>query len=177
MDYLNITAFSQLVIADRPNAIAHVRGGSEHPLLSGTVLFYQAAGGCLVVAEIFNLPYTVKSEEGDSRPVGPFYGFHIHEGRECGSGSPPNAFSAAGGHLNPQNVPHPMHMGDMPSLLGSRGYAYMSFFTDKFTPEEVVGRTVIIHANADDYHTQPAGNAGARIGCGVITRVTRETEL
>ncbi|WP_201260037.1 superoxide dismutase family protein [Tissierella sp. P1] len=44
----------------------------------------------------------------------------------------------------------------------------MSFFTDKFKPEDIIGRSVIIHQNPDDYRTQPAGNSGKRIACGVI---------
>ncbi len=96
---------------------------------------------------------------------------HVHEGQVCGSGSSMNAFANAGGHFNPRRQPHPMHAGDLPALLTSqRGEAFARTYTDRFLPRDVVGRTVIIHANADDYHSQPAGNSGARIGCGEIER-------
>ena len=48
--------------------------------------------------------------------------------------------------------------------------AFQMIYTDRFTPADVIGRTAIIHLNADDYHTQPSGNAGAMIGCGEIQK-------
>lgn len=56
----------------------------------------------------------------------------------------------------------------MPPLFSNRGYAWQGFYTDRFTPWEVMGRSVIIHAKRDDFTTQPSGDAGDRIGCGVI---------
>ncbi|NLN15687.1 MAG: superoxide dismutase family protein, partial [Tissierellia bacterium] len=51
------------------------------------------------------------------------------------------------------------------------GYARMSVFTSKFKPRDIIGRSIIIHQNPDDYRSQPAGNAGKRIGCGLIKAV------
>lgn len=61
--------------------------------------------------------------------------------------------------------------GDLPPLLSMGGRAFLAVETGRFTPCEVVGRTVVIHGSADDFHTQPAGNAGKKIACGVIRRV------
>lgn len=58
----------------------------------------------------------------------------------------------------------------MPPLFSNRGYAFQAFLTDRFTVLEILGRTVIIHDGTDDFTSQPAGNAGARIACGVIRK-------
>ena len=58
----------------------------------------------------------------------------------------------------------------MPPLFSNRGYALQAFLTDRFTVGEILGRTVIIHDGTDDFTSQPAGNAGARIACGVIRK-------
>ena len=69
---------------------------------------------------------------------------------------------------NEDTLPHGNHSGDFPVLFSNNGYARMSFFTDKFKPEDIINRSVIIHQNPDDYRSQPAGNSGKRIACGVI---------
>ena len=78
------------------------------------------------------------------------------------------SFASAGGHYNPKNCPHPAHAGDLPPLFGNQGYAWQGFYTERFIPDDVVGKAVIIHGQRDDFTTQPAGDAGSRIGCGVI---------
>ncbi|MGJ0847981.1 recombinase family protein [Tissierella praeacuta] len=69
---------------------------------------------------------------------------------------------------NENTLPHGNHSGDFPVLFSNNGYARMSFFTNKFKPEDVIDKSVIIHLNPDDYRSQPAGNSGKRIACGVI---------
>lgn len=94
-----------------------------------------------------------------------FYGFHIHETGSCARPD----FSDSGGHYNPGNMEHPMHAGDFPMLLATRsGNAWLSFITSRFTVKDIVGRSVIIHGMRDDYTSQPAGDSGKRIGCGII---------
>lgn len=140
-----------------PDAVARIRGGLEAPRLSGCVRFYQENGCVFVAAEIFGLPG--ESETG-------IFGFHIHQGGNC-SGTD---FSGTGSHYNPVDQVHPKHAGDLPPLIRCRGNAYLSFRTDRFSVEEIVGKTVVIHSDPDDFHTQPAGNAGMKIACGVIRR-------
>jgi Cu-Zn family superoxide dismutase len=115
---------------------------------------------------------------GDVRdlPPGRHFGFHVHEKGDC---SAPDAMSA-GGHFNPAGKPHghpdkspERHAGDMPNLRSdAEGNAVYAFTTNLLAvspgPTSVVGRAVVVHANPDDYSSQPAGNAGPRIACGLI---------
>ena len=68
---------------------------------------------------------------------------------------------------------HPYHTEDMPPLFGSQGYAFSIFLSGRFSVCEIIGRTVIIHLNPDDFHTQPSGNSGAKIACGMIEKISR----
>lgn len=142
---------------NKPDAVARIAGGEEAPQLSGCVQFYQESGCVLIVADISGLPKA--SETG-------FFGFHIHQGRECSG----EGFSKTEGHYNPLGQGHPEHAGDLPPLLWRKGNAYLSVRTDRFSVDEIIGRTVVIHSDPDDFHTQPAGNAGKKIACGVIQR-------
>lgn len=143
------------------DAIAYINGGSDYPRIMGTVGFKAANGGTWVDADIKGLP-GFRAETEESPQIGP-HGFHIHE-NPCGGGN----FDAAGGHYNPSGQPHGNHDGDMPALFSSDGAAKMLFFTNKFTPEDIIGRSVVIHLSPDDYMTQPAGGSGERIACGTI---------
>ena len=140
----------------QPEAAACVRGGEAAPMLRGTVKFYSLPCGTLVVAEITGLP-----ENG----IG-FFAFHIHEGGDCGG----TDFGDTGGHFNPGREDHPRHAGDLPPLLSRDGRAFLAVVTGRFRVRDVIGRTVVIHQNADDFHSQPAGDAGMKIACGVIRR-------
>ena len=142
----------------RTYAAAQIRGGMEAPQLSGCVQFYQENGCVLIVAKISSLPK--ESETG-------FFGFHIHQGDNC-SGTD---FSGTGSHYNPSDQAHPKHAGDLPPLLTCQGNAYLSVRTDRFSVSDIIGRTVVIHSDPDDFHSQPAGNAGKKIACGVIREV------
>lgn len=68
-------------------------------------------------------------------------------------------------------MPHGNHAGDFPVLFSNNGRAFMCFFTDRFRVRDIVGKAVIIHQNPDDYRSQPSGNAGKRLACGVIRLV------
>lgn len=141
-------------------ATAEIRGSADYPDIRGTVRFRQTRAGVLVTAEISGLP--------EDNPAGNgIFAFHIHEGDSC-TGTDTDPFSHARRHYNPGGMAHPFHAGDMPPLFGNHGYAYLSFLTDRFTVNEIIGRTVIIHHGVDDFLTQPAGNAGVRIACGII---------
>lgn len=140
-----------------PDAVARFTGGEEAPQLSGCVRFYQENGCVLIEAKISGLP--------KGRGTG-FFGFHIHQGRKCSG----NDFSETEGHYNPLGREHPEHAGDLPPLLWCRGNAHLSVRTDRFSVDEIIGRTVVIHSDPDDFHSQPAGNAGKKIACGLIER-------
>jgi Cu-Zn family superoxide dismutase len=149
-------------------AVAHVEGGPLAPGIKGVVEFRRFGNGTLVSARITGLP---ESRPGTT-PVGP-HGFHIHEMGDCQAGNPHDPFQAAGGHWNPTNQPHPFHAGDLPVLLANHGTAIMSVYTDRFRPQDVIGRAVVIHENPDDFRTQPTGASGRRLACGVITAAKR----
>jgi len=106
---------------------------------------------------------------------GQAHGFHIHEVGDCSSGDG----MSAKGHFNPGGKPHgnpaspEHHAGDLPALQAdNKGHAALEADLEGVTiapgPSSIVGRGVIIHADPDDYTTQPTGNSGARIACGVI---------
>lgn len=136
------------------------------PQLTGIIYFQDVPGGSWVSAEIYGLPPYQPASNGQN-PVGP-HGFHVHENGSCEIGDPQNPFQAAGGHWNPHQQPHGNHAGDFPVLFSNNGCARMCFFTNKFEVAQVIGKTVIIHNNPDDYRSQPAGDAGKRLACGII---------
>ena len=102
------------------------------------------------------------------------HGFHAHEKGDCSSGDG----MSTGGHFNPSGKPHgpqsgEHHAGDFPSLRAdASGNAMTSFVLHGVSlgsgAADLLGRGLIVHASPDDYQTQPTGNAGARIACGVI---------
>ena len=103
------------------------------------------------------------------------HGLHIHEVGDCSSGDG----MSTKGHFNPYGKPHAhhstpeRHAGDLPALkAGKDGRAKVDAMMDVITvgpgPASVIGRGLIVHADPDDYKTQPTGNAGTRIACGVI---------
>lgn len=135
-----------------PYAKAEIKGNATYPDIRGTVSFYEVYGGTIVVASVKNLPERNK-----------FHGFHIHDGSTCKP-------MMEGGHYNPTGQMHPMHVGDLPPLLSNDGMAYSAFYTNRFYPEDVVSKVVVMHANADDFTSQPSGNPGSIIACGEIKR-------
>lgn len=147
-------------------AIAYIKGGPLAPNIYGVVSFQDVPGGTMVSANITGLP-PYRPAVGNQDPIGP-HGFHIHENGSCEIGDPSDPFQAAGGHWNPHNEPHGNHAGDFPVLFSNNGAASMQFFTNEFKVYEVLGKTIIIHQNPDDYRSQPAGDAGKRLACGLI---------
>jgi Cu-Zn family superoxide dismutase len=115
------------------------------------------------------LDFTVAKKAGKTIAI------HIHEHGNCG-----DTAMLAHGHWNPTNAQHGkwgssgFHAGDIGNIkLNAQGKGTLSLTTDLWTlggkPEKnVLGKSVIIHGGMDDYKTQPTGNSGSRIGCGVI---------
>ena len=110
-----------------------------------------------MVAQISGLP---KTRTG-------FFGFHIHEGKDCGG----SGFSETGSHYDVAGNTHPLHAGDLPPLLSAEGRAFLSVVTDHFCVQDILGKTVVIHSSPDDFTSQPAGNAGPKLACGIIGRM------
>lgn len=110
----------------------------------------------------------------DGAPAGT-HGFHIHETGDCSAAD----FSSAGGHFNPTGAPHggpedaERHAGDLGNIeIAEDGTGHLYLTSDLISVDEganaVVGRAVILHADADDLESQPTGAAGGRLACGVI---------
>lgn len=151
-------AFIHQLSDNRPQALAWVRGGSSAPDISGLVKFFDTPyGGILVEAEVFGLPNRdIPGSTG-------FYAMHIHEFGDCS-----NDFTKVGGHYNPQHTAHPQHAGDLLPLLSNQGYAWSAFYDKRFQVKDIIGRSVIIHSQRDDFTSQPSGDPGAMIACGTI---------
>ncbi len=109
---------------------------------------------------------------------GSVHGFHVHEKGDC---SAPDG-SSAGGHFNPTGVAHGNptskvhHAGDMPNITGdSQGLVNVDVVVKDVSlgtgaANDIIGRAIVIHGGADDYMSQPSGNSGPRVACGVIEK-------
>jgi len=124
----------------------------------GVVTFSPEQGGVRVVVKFTGVPKGV-------------HGFHIHEFGDC---SAPDGMSA-GSHFNPTNVAHAgrdaekRHMGDMGNVTADeQGNIALDYVDKHIKLAAIIGHGMILHANPDDFTTQPTGNAGGRIACGVI---------
>lgn len=150
--------------AKAPQAVTAVAqlNPTEGNSAAGRVLFTQQQDGVHIVADLTGL------SEGR-------HGFHIHENGDC---SAPDATSA-GGHFNPENSRHGAptdsehHAGDLGNIEAAPdGTAHLEMVAGFITlgpgANSIVGKAVIVHAGEDDLQTQPTGNAGARVACGVI---------
>lgn len=134
---------------------------TEGNKVRGVVTFTKEQKGVRVVAEIQGLSPGL-------------HGFHVHDYGDC---SAPDG-NAAGGHFNPQKMPHggptaeKHHAGDLGNVEADRsGVAKLDMVDPHLVfegPESIVGRGLIVHAQPDDLKTQPTGNAGGRVACGVI---------
>ncbi len=138
-----------------PRAYAEMRGSVLAPDIRGYVLFIDVPYGTEVIVEVAGLP-PYRPAEGNRDPIGP-HGFHIHEYGNCEAGDEQDPFPKTGEHWNPDHQPHGHHAGDFPVLFSNNGYARMSFFTDRFKVDEVIGKSILIHEHPDDYRTQPSG--------------------
>ncbi len=133
--------------------------------VNGHVQFAQKGDKVLVTGEVRGLKPHAE------------HGFHVHEKGDCGSSDG----MSAGGHFNPDGKAHGAHghgehhAGDVPSLKAdATGTARFSFESSTISVgsgrADVVGRGLIVHRDPDDYKTQPTGNSGPRLACGVISR-------
>jgi len=126
----------------------------------GTAMLNAVSGGVKIALKASGL------KTGD-------HGFHIHAVGKC----EPPAFTSAGGHVNPGNKKHGKknpegaHAGDLPNLkVGGDGTGSIDVTAGGVTLKDVAGLALVIHADPDDEKTDPTGNSGARVACGVISK-------
>lgn len=155
---------SILNIKKRPFAFAKIKGINDFPRINGVVYFYNVPAGVLVSIQLRGLPI---SDDICKKPI---FAVHIHSGDSC-TGSNTDQFADAMTHYTPDDCAHPYHAGDLPPVFGANGLAFSVSLTNRFSAEEIIGKTIIIHSSPDDFTTQPSGNSGAKIACGVITYV------
>jgi Cu-Zn family superoxide dismutase len=145
-------------------AVAPIMGKGASMALGGTALFEGVSGGVRVTINVTNAP------PGK-------HGVHIHEGSSCADNDA-GAAGAAGAHFNPDMKMHgepgsKSHVGDLGNIeIGDNGRGELKLTTKRLQIGEgtnnVVRKAVVIHAMEDDEMTQPSGDSGGRIGCGVI---------
>jgi len=146
-------------------AVLHPTEGNK---VSGTVTFTEVADGVQVEAAIAGLT------PGK-------HGFHIHEFGDCSAADA----SSAGAHFNPTNQPHAApdaearHVGDMGNIeADASGRAKLTYLDHDLSladsQRSIIGRSVVVHAKADDLKSQPAGDSGTRVACGVVGRAKSE---
>lgn len=136
-------------------------------LVSGKLSAMPMAGGVHFTGEIGGLVRNAT------------HAIHVHEKGDCSAADA----SSAGGHFNPTGQPHGRpdagahHAGDMPNITAdANGVARVNLHVQGVSlggaaTTDILGRALVVHAQPDDYATQPSGNSGARIACGVVTAV------
>jgi len=144
-----------------PESVVAVMYPTEGNETRGTVVFERVEGGTRIVAEISGLT------PGE-------HGFHVHQFGDCRSANG----TSAGGHFNPEGEEHAApsethrHIGDLGNITadedGQAFYERIDSHVSLTGPHSILGRALIIHADPDDLVSQPTGNAGARVACGVI---------
>jgi Cu-Zn family superoxide dismutase len=150
--------------AKKEMGVAQIHGTAEGSSIAGTATFEDVKGGLKVTVNITGL-------------TGDKHALHIHEFGDCG-----DAGKAAGSHYNPDNAPHGdamkdakhAHPGDMGNVTVKDGAIILEAVLPQAAlthgKHKVAGRSIVLHEKADDF-SQPVGNAGARIACGVISIV------
>lgn len=139
-----------------------------------------SASGSLVSGRLTAMPMAggvhFTGEVGGLTP-GSTHAIHVHETGDCSAADA----SSAGGHFNPAGTPHGQvgtethHAGDMNNIVANaQGVAQVDVHAEGVTlgggtANDIAGRAVIVHAAPDDYRSQPAGEAGARVACGLVT--------
>jgi Cu-Zn family superoxide dismutase len=161
MSLLSISSSLQAEVIKAKATINPTQGNK----VNGVVYFIKDPNGVKVIADVYGL------SPGK-------HGFHVHEHGDCSA----HDASSAGGHFNPTNKKHggpgnpERHVGDLGNLeADSSGHAHYERVDDLLELEgknSIVGLSVVVHAKEDDLKSQPTGNSGDRIGCGVIESMT-----
>lgn len=145
-------------------AIANVEPTSLDSRVRGRVNFTKVSDGVRIIAHFEGLT------PGE-------HGFHIHEFADCGQEG-----EAAGGHFNPTHQPHGgadderRHVGDLGNIKadadGKAQYDRLDKVIALSGEHSIIGHSIVVHAKPDDLKTQPSGNSGKRLGCGVIEAIS-----
>ena len=139
---------------------------ADDPKLSGTVTFTQLADAVRVVVDVAGV-----------EDPGP-HGIHLHENGKCEHGPAGKHYTSAGGHFNPTGAPHACrestthHAGDFGNIeIQADGTGHLVVVTSMLSlagPNSPIGKAVILHTGGDDCKTQPTGNSGGRLACGLV---------
>jgi Cu-Zn family superoxide dismutase len=159
-----LLAASAALAAETYTGYAAIKGVAEGSAIAGTARFEDAKGGLKVAVTLKGVP------DGE-------HALHLHEFGDCG-----DAGRAAGGHYNPEGRAHgdalknpkKAHAGDLGNVTSKDGVIAFEAVLPRAALSDrkrgVAGRSIVLHEKADDF-TQPAGNAGGRLACGVIVLV------
>lgn len=162
---LTLSACATTATIHNGSAALQARSGSQ---VSGSVSFTPMRDGLHLTGQVRGLAPNSS------------HAIHLHETGDCSAADG----SSAGGHFNPSGAPHGRmgssshHVGDMDNIVANgEGVATVNMHLSAMSlgtgaANDILGKAVIVHAAADDYATQPTGNAGGRIACGVIVRRT-----
>lgn len=153
--------------------------GVAMPPAASAVVALAPASGSLISGRLTAVPMGngvhLTGDIGGLAP-GSAHGLHVHEKGDCSAADA----TSAGPHFNPGGKPHgdpfaaTHHAGDLPNITaGSDGVAHVNLHVDGVSlggaaATNILGRALVVHAQADDYTSQPAGNSGARVACGVV---------
>jgi superoxide dismutase, Cu-Zn family len=152
--------------AAKPAAAAAILEAADDPKLSGTVTFTQLVDAVRIEINV----------AGADHP-GP-HGIHLHENGKCEHDPAGKHYTSAGGHFNPTGAPHACrestthHAGDFGNIeIQPDGTGHLVVVTAMLSlrgPNSPIGKAIILHTGADDCKTQPTGNSGGRLACGLV---------
>lgn len=140
-------------------------GAPEDTDFAGSLTITPEGAGVSIVADVAGV-------DTDGR-----HGIHVHENGMCEhhpAAADAKPFSTAGGHYNPTNTEHacpptdPRHAGDLGNIEVSGGKGHLELSVANLSMDQLGGKAVILHAGEDDCKTQPTGNSGDRLACGVV---------
>ena len=142
-----------------------MQGAPEDTDFAGTLTISPEGTGVRIIADVAGVDKDGK------------HGIHVHENGMCEhhpTGESAKPFSTAGGHFNPAGVEHacpptdPRHAGDLGNIEVSGGKGHLEISLANVTMDQLNGKAIILHAGEDDCKTQPTGNSGDRLACGVV---------